>query len=102
MNLTIKRPGEPQPMLYPLPADYRMDELFCTYNKIPEETADSVVHERMSMSSDALCTENGNYIRFADHANSITTLAELGINENEVYTYTSNTVVESPNGGGND
>lgn len=102
MNLTIKRPGEPEPMLYTVPDDFRVDEFFCTYNKIPQETADAVVHERMSKSPDALCTENGNYVRFADHANSITTLMDVGINGNESYTYTSNAVVESPNGGEND
>ena len=56
----------------------------------------------MSKSPDALCTENGNYVRFADHANSVTTLMDVGINGNESYTYTSNAVVESPNGGEND
>lgn len=102
MNLTIKRPGEPEPMLYTVPDDYRVDEFYCTYNKIPEETSDAVVHERMSKSPDALCTENGNYVRFADHANSTTTLMDVGINGNEAYTYTVNTVIDSPNGGEND
>lgn len=83
---------------YEFPDDFRMDELFCELNHIGEDVSDDEVHRRMSESHDSLTTKNGNFIRFADHANSDTTLAQLGINENTEYRLDHNFATESGNG----
>lgn len=83
---------------YEFPDDYRMDELYCELNHIGEDVSDDEVHRHMTESNDALTTKNGNFIRFADHANSSTTLAQLGINENTEYRLEHNFDRESHNG----
>ena len=82
-----------------VPDDYRMDELFCDINGIGEDVPDVEVHRLMAESDDALSSENGKYIRFADLANSSTTLSQLGINENARYQLTQNTRDNMVNGG---
>lgn len=68
-----------------VPDDYRMDELFCDINGIGEDVTGEEVHRLMAASDDAIGTNNGKQIRFADHANDTTTLASLGIKSDEKY-----------------
>lgn len=70
---------------YDLPDDFRMDELFCQINSIPEDVSDDEVHAKMAASNQSLFTKNGGLIRFADHANGTTTLSELGITGDTEY-----------------
>lgn len=85
---------------YEFPEDYRMDELYCQLHNIGEDVPDDEVHRRMSESNDSLTTKSGDFIRFADHANSTTTLAQLGINENTEYRLDHNFSTEAVNGAG--
>ena len=83
---------------YELPDDYRMDELYCKLNNIGDDVPDDEVHHRMAESKDCLTTKNGNFIRFADHANSTTTLSQLGINGNTEYRLEHNYTTDGWNG----
>lgn len=84
---------------YEIPDDYHMDEFYCNLNNIGNDVSDEEVHRMMAASGDAITTKNGRFIRFSDYANSSTTLAQLGFDENTEYKLSHNFAVESSNGG---
>lgn len=84
--------------VYAYPDDYHMDELYCHLNGIGTDVSDDDVHRMMAESNDAITTPNGRFIRFSDYANSYTTLAQLGIDENDDYRYNHEFAKEQASG----